>query len=70
MISAPAHPLGPNELAWERLIDAPFATKQPVEPGIGCIDLVAGVTSTINACKPHATNHALNMNFLYKIYPL
>lgn len=40
MISAPAHPLKGNELAWEELIDAPFATKQTVEPAIGCIDLI------------------------------
>ena len=40
MISAPAHPLGPNELAWERLIDAPFATKQPVETAIAYIGLM------------------------------
>lgn len=40
MISAPAHPLKGNELAWEELIDAPFATKQPVEPAIGCIGLM------------------------------
>lgn len=40
MISAPAHPLKGNELVWEELIDAPFATEQPVEPAIGCIDLI------------------------------
>ena len=43
MISAPTHPLKGNELAWEELIDAPFATKQPVEPAIGCIGLIVEV---------------------------
>lgn len=39
-LPAPAHPLKGNELVWEELIDAPFATKQPVEPAIGCIGLM------------------------------